>query len=76
MKCVICHGTVIKLKEVHEEITFENDVIYVPIQTPVCETCGERYYDRTTMKMLENVERLVSTKQAHLKEIGKVLMYS
>jgi len=76
MKCVICHGDEIGVKEVKEEFMVNNDIIYVPIKVPVCNTCGERYYDRRTMQILEEIECKLSSKQAKLKEVGKVLMYS
>jgi len=49
MKCVICHGEVIKVTDIKEEVVVGNDVVYIPIKVPVCKTCGERYYDRRTM---------------------------
>ena len=76
MKCVICHGEDIQKKAVNEEIQFNNNVIHVPITIPVCINCGERYYDRRTMKYLEEVEDKVKNKQAELKEVGKVLEYA
>ena len=61
MKCVICHGEVIKVTDVKEEVIVGNDVVYIPIKVPVCKTCGERYYDRRTMqfwrKSKENLTR-------------------
>jgi len=75
MKCVICHGEVIKVTDVKEEVVVGNDVVYIPIKVPVCKTCGERYYDRRTMQFLEEVEGKLNKTQAGLKEVGKVLMY-
>lgn len=75
MKCVICHGDNIETKDVKEEFTIENDIIYIPIKVFVCTTCGERYYDRRTMHLLEQIEEKLVNKQAKLKEIGKVLQY-
>ena len=75
MKCVICHGEDIKIKEVKEELYYNNDIVYVPVKVLVCGTCGERYYDRRTMRFLEEVERELKTKRVKLKEVGKLLMY-
>ena len=75
MKCVICHGNEIRTAEVREEFAVGNDVVYVPVQVPVCKNCGERYYDRRTMQFLEEVEEKLHKKGPELKEIGKVLMY-
>ena len=76
MKCVICHGEDIQLKDVHEEFTVGNDVVYVPVSLLVCQTCGERYYDRRAMRFLEEVEQKLKEGAADLREVGKVLVYS
>ncbi|MDP2280051.1 MAG: YgiT-type zinc finger protein [Nitrospirota bacterium] len=75
MKCIICHGEDIKVREVNEEITVGSDIVHVPVSTPVCMTCGERYYDRRTMQYLENAENRISKAGVKLKEVGKVLIY-
>ncbi len=51
-----CGGQDIKDKEVEEEIKVGNDIVIVPVKVKVCMGCGERYYDRGTMRMLEVVE--------------------
>jgi len=56
MKCVICHSDNIKEKEIIEEMKNGNDIIVIPIMVPVCLDCGEKYYDRRTMKKLEEIE--------------------
>ena len=55
MKCVICHGENIKFMKVKEEFTLGSDVVYIPVKVSVCQTCGERYYDRRTMQLLEEI---------------------
>ena len=75
MKCVICHGEDIKIKEVNEELHYNNNIVYVSVKVLVCKTCGERYYDRRTMRFLEEVERKLKTETVKLKEVGKLLMY-
>ncbi|MFP3899172.1 MAG: YgiT-type zinc finger protein [Dehalococcoidia bacterium] len=75
MRCVICHGSKIEAAEVNEESKVGNDVVYVPVKVLVCQTCGERYYDRRTMQFLEETERKLSTGEPRLREIGKVLIY-
>lgn len=74
MKCIICHSEVITEKEVMEEIKIKNDIIFVPIKTLVCNNCGERYYSRNTMKLLEETEKRIMDNGIHLKEVGKVLL--
>ena len=75
MKCIICHGDNIQVKEVKEEIFLRNDIVHIPIKTPVCMTCGERYYDRRTMQFLEGIENKIFGSELKLKEVGKVLVY-
>lgn len=75
MRCVICNGDDIKTVEVKEECAIGNDIVCIPIKVPVCQTCGERYYDRHTMQSLEKIEEKISKTAVKLKVIGKVLMY-
>ena len=75
MKCVICHSDEIKVMDVKEEFILGNDIVCVPIKIPVCKNCGERYYDRRTMQLLEEIREKLIKKQIKLKEVGKVLMY-
>ena len=60
MKCIICHSQNIVLREVEEEYA-SGDIIKVPITTLVCENCGERYYDRKTMRELEKVREKIKS---------------
>lgn len=76
MKCVICNGGDIKEKEVEEEIRVGNDIVLVPLKVMVCMSCGERYYNRRTMKMLEEVEDKMEKKILEVEPIGKVLRVS
>ncbi len=73
MKCVICSGEDVKEKEVEEEIRVGNDIVLVPVKVMVCMSCGERYYDRRTMKRLEEVEDKIEKKRLEVEPIGKVL---
>ena len=74
MKCVICHSDEIRVKAVHEEIARGDDIVRVPIEALVCANCGERYYDRNTMRKLEATRRRVREETLNLKEVGKVLV--
>ena len=76
MKCIICHGEQISQAEVFEEIPVGSDIVRVPVKTMVCETCGERYYDRGTMRHLERVREDVAKDRTQLQVIGKVLQVS
>ena len=76
MKCVICHGDEMKIMEVKEEFLIDNNIICVPVKVPVCQGCGERYYDRRTVRFLEEIEKkLTEERGAKLKQTGKVLVY-
>lgn len=72
MRCVICNSPNIRKKQVEEEIRIGDDITFVTIETLVCDECGERYYDRRTIKKLENIEQAVKEKKVPLDEIGKV----
>lgn len=76
MKCLVCHGEDIPVTEVKEELRVEQNIVYVPIRIPVCKTCGERYYDRRTIRFLEEVDQRLKEGKAILQEVGKVLELS
>lgn len=76
MKCVICHGDEIPLKEVEEEFRIGSDVVLVPVEVLVCASCGERYYDRKTMRFLEDIEGKLNRRELALDAIGQVLRLS
>jgi YgiT-type zinc finger domain-containing protein len=73
MKCLVCHGEDIPVTEVREELRVEKNIVYVSIRVPVCKACGERYYDRRTIRFLEGVEQQLKEGKAALQEVGKVL---
>lgn len=75
MICVICHGNEIEAREVSEDIRLGSDIVHVPVVTPVCGTCGERYYDRKTIRHLESVEQRLREGNGQLKEVGRILVY-
>jgi YgiT-type zinc finger domain-containing protein len=75
MKCIVCHGEDIPVTEVKEELRRKNDIVYAPIRIPVCRTCGERYYDRRTIRFLEDVEQKLKAGKVPLQEVRKVLTY-
>ena len=73
MKCIICHSDNIRMTSVQEGLKIENDLVYVPICIPICRNCGERYYDRRTMRFLEQIHQtLREEKYMNLQEIGKI----
>lgn len=76
MKCVICNSQDITRRKVEEETRENSDVILIPIEVLVCERCGERYYDRRTMKRLEEIEQSIKEKRASLQKVGRVLRVS
>ena len=76
MTRIICYGDDMQVTTVREELTMVPDVVYVPIQIPVCRTCGRRYYDRRTVRFLEEVAQKLKAGQARLQEVAQVLMYS
>lgn len=73
MKCIICHGEQVSPAEVSEEIPVGSDIVRVPVTVMVCRTCGERYYDRATMRRLERLREDITKDRARLQVVGKVL---
>lgn len=73
MKCVFCHGDEIASAEVFEEIAAGPDLVRIPVTVLVCRTCGERYYDRATMRRLERVRDEVAKGLVHATVVGRVL---
>jgi len=76
MKCILYHGVDIQVTEVKEEPKVKNNIVYVAIQIPVRRACGERYYDRRTVRFLEEAEQKLREGKANLQGVGKVLVYS
>ena len=74
MKCVICHGDEIISSEIKEELVSGTDIVQVPIRVLVCQQCGERYYDRRTMRLLDELEGRLKRNELPLKEVGRVLL--
>ncbi|MEE8193319.1 MAG: YgiT-type zinc finger protein [Gemmatimonadales bacterium] len=75
MKCLVCQGLEIVPQTAKEAIPVGEDLIYVSIKIPVCQTCGERYYDRKTMRYLEQVEEELRAGHGELRQVGKLLAY-
>jgi YgiT-type zinc finger domain-containing protein len=75
MKCVICHGGTLITQKIQEEVKIGNDIILVPVEAQVCQTCGERYYSRSVMKYLEDIETKLKRKEKPLRQIGKILSF-
>ena len=67
MKCIICGSQDIHEKNVDEEIRFGNDIVMVNIN---------RYYSRSTLKMLEEFEDKLKHQNLKLDVIGSVLRAS
>lgn len=73
MKCVICNGSDVCHAEVVEELRVEDDIVQVKIFTPTCTSCGERYYDRRTLRHLERLEAEIRSGKTELRQVGRVL---
>ena len=73
MRCIICHSTDISVRRVNEQLPRGEDVILVPVEVLVCNNCGERYYDRRTMKKLEEFEDAINASRLPLERVGEVL---
>ncbi len=73
MRCVICNGSDISMKTISEKISVGEDIILTRLTLPVCSQCGERYYDRKTMRIIEEVRAKGKQKLLKVEEVGKVL---
>lgn len=73
MKCIICKGTDIRMKAVEEELKMEHDIVLVPMDVMVCQSCGERYYDTKTMRKLEDTRDQLKRNDLAVEDVGKVL---
>ena len=72
MKCVICNGSDIKVKTVDEQIALGDDIVLVRVTLPVCSQCGERYYDRKTIQLIEQIRSKGKQKLLDIEDVGKV----
>jgi CRISPR/Cas system-associated protein Csx1 len=61
------------MKSVEEEIRSDKDILLIPIEVLVCLSCGERYYDRETMKKIEEMRSRLKRHDLKVEEVGKVL---
>ena len=73
MKCTLCHSDEVAKAMVQERIPVGNDIVLVPIEVLVCRLCGERFYDRSAMRRLEEIEDDLAACKRPLREIGKVM---
>jgi len=73
MKCVVCNSSNIEMKSVEEEIRSDKDILLIPLKVLVCLSCGERYYDRKTMKKIEEMRSKLKKHDLRVEEVGKVL---
>jgi len=73
MRCVICKSSDIQMKMVEEEIKSGKDIVLIPMEVLVCLNCGERYYDRKTMRKIEDIRSRLGKQDLKVEEVGKVL---
>lgn len=73
MKCVVCNSSNLEMKSVEEEIRSDKDILLIPLEVLVCLSCGERYYDRKTMKKIEEMRSRLKRHDLKVEEVGKVL---
>ena len=73
MKCIVCKGSNIEIKSVDEQIKTGSDIILVPMTVLVCSNCGERYYDRSSMRKIEEVRTKLKNNELDVEEVGKVM---
>lgn len=74
MKCIVCKGSDIQVKMVEEEVKSGRDIVLIPIEVLVCINCGERYYDRKTIRKIEDIRARLKSRELEVEEVGKVLL--
>ena len=72
-KCVICKSSDIQMKTIEEEIKSGKDIVLISLEVLVCQSCGERYYDRKTMQKIEVVRSRLRKHDLKVEEVGRVL---
>ncbi len=73
MKCVICKSSDIQMKTIEEEIKSGKDIVLISLEVLACQSCGERYYDRKTMRKIEVVRSRLRKCDLKVEEVGRVL---
>jgi len=72
MRCVICNGSDIEVKTVDEQIGLNDDIVLVRLTLPVCSQCGERYYDRKAIQLIEQIRAKIRQRLLDVEDVGKV----
>ena len=74
MKCIICQEDEIHKQQVHEDIPLGDDIVKIFLEIMVYRNCGERYYDRRTVRNLEDTEKKLKAGEIPLLQVGRVLV--
>ncbi|MDP3091068.1 MAG: YgiT-type zinc finger protein [Nitrospira sp.] len=76
MHCVICKRGTVKSGTVQAELRVGTDHLMVPVETEVCDECGEAYYSTETMRHLEQVRENFLRKVIVPPSVGHVYQIS
>jgi YgiT-type zinc finger domain-containing protein len=76
MHCVICKRGTVKSGIVQAELRVGTDHLMVPVETEVCDECGEAYYSAETMRHLEQVRENFLRKLIAPPSVGHVYQIS
>ena len=72
MRCVVCKSTDIEKKIVDEDIKVDKNIVLISMEVLVCNNCGERYYERATMKKIEEFRLKLKEAKLNMEEVGKI----
>jgi YgiT-type zinc finger domain-containing protein len=72
MRCVVCKSTDIEKKMIDEEIKVDKNIVLVSMEVLVCNNCGERYYDKSTMRKIEKFRSKLKEAKLNMEEVGKI----
>ena len=57
---------------IDEEIKVDKNIVLVSMEVLVCKNCGERYYDKSTMRKIEEFRSKLKEAKLNMEEVGKI----
>jgi uncharacterized protein with PIN domain len=54
------------------KIKVDKNIVLISMEVLVCNNCGERYYERATMKKIEEFRLKLKEAKLNMEEVGKI----